>query len=213
MKKTIKLRKRPTFMVVSFFITFTGIFLMLFGWLYAFMWWNPLLQIHAHVHMDNFKFLLGFISFLITVYLSSNKLHPLLGKCCESGLQWADFEPDSFVYVSALVRDLNSDTHLVIVRPVDVDGSHSLADSHAVITTTNQLDIIEKDLGVGPGTILYLSGIRRTVSGTMKHLNPMLLPEDSHLIITVLDLDDLLSDNTTFSQLQESDHQHTLSSP
>lgn len=168
------------------------------------MWWNPLL--HAHIQMNNFKFLLGFISLTITLYLSLNKVHPLLGKCCESGLRWSDFAPDSFVYVSALVRDLNNDVHLVIIHPVDSDGSYSLADGHAVVTTDGQMDVLEKDLGVGPGTILYLSGVRVTMSGTMKHLRPMLLPEDLHLNIVVLDLDDFLSD-TMNSQWEESVHQ------
>lgn len=179
---------------------------MLFGWLYAFIWWNPLL--YAHVQMNNFKFLLGFISLVITLYLSLNKVHPLLGKCCESGLRWSDFAPDSFVYVSALVRDLNNDVQLVIIHPVDSDGFHSLADGHAVVTTTDQLDILEKDLGVESGTILYLSGVRVTMSGTMKHLRPMLLPEDLHLNIVVLDLDDFQSDATSL-QWKESLCQHT----
>jgi hypothetical protein len=209
MKKTIKLRKRPIFMVGSFIITFTCIFLLLFGWAHALARWFPSSQ--ESVYADSFKFLLGFISFAITLYFSLNKVHPLLGKCCESGLRWSDFEPNSFVYVSALVRDSGSDVHLVIVHSVEGDGSHSLADGHAVITTTDQLGTLEKDLGVGPGTILYLSGVRASVSGTMKHLRPPLSPEDFHLNVVVLDLDDFQSDAASF-QREETVHQHSSAS-
>lgn len=159
MKNSIKLRKTPTFMVVSFAATF-GVLLVLFlGMSYGIAeWWNH----RSDPSFYSFKFNVSAVlmALLMTIYLSRGKTPVLLTRCNESGLRWMHLEPNSMFTVLALVRGVgDTDEHLVIVQ--SLEGSISLTDGTAITCTTDQMNYLEFDLQISAGDCVFLAGTIR----------------------------------------------------
>lgn len=155
MKTTIKLHRNSLFTLGMILITFFCAVFVALACMYMILNWNNIVSYVQSGAMLTYV-ILG-IALLVTFFLCSDSMHPLLAKCSEAGLKWSDFAPNSLVRISAVIPGEHHDEGLVIVHSYNPASRYILAEGYAVVTTQNQFNLLAQS-GISKGDLVFLSG-------------------------------------------------------